>query len=335
METPMTRIVRFIVFVHALVLASLAVAAEDRWMRPGAATVGIVQEEWHDASRSRVLPVKLYVPAGAGPFPIIVFSHGLGGSREGGRAWGEFWASHGYLCIHLQHPGSDETLWKGAAPSERMQALRQGANGRELVARTRDVRFAIDEIRRRHAAREGPLAAADPERIGMSGHSFGAVTTQAVSGQRYRAGAGAGELAEPRVRAAIAFSPSAPGGERAAAHAFGGIAIPFFGITGTADGDVLGNGATPENRALPVRYMTPPDKYLLVLDGADHMFFNGQPELPRRRAAGSSAQLELAQAATTAFWDAYLRNDPAAQRWLADGGFAQRLGGAGEFLARR
>src|SRR5690349_20528234 len=70
-------------------------------------------ETWRDAKRRRDLPVKIIAPAGlTGPAPIIVHSHGLGGSVEGGRDWGEHWASHGYIVLHVQHPGSDEPVWK-------------------------------------------------------------------------------------------------------------------------------------------------------------------------------------------------------------------------------
>jgi predicted dienelactone hydrolase len=44
---------------------------------------------------------------GPGPFPVIVFSHGLGGSREGYKYLGRHWASYGYVAVHVEHLGSD------------------------------------------------------------------------------------------------------------------------------------------------------------------------------------------------------------------------------------
>ncbi len=45
--------------------------------------VGTVKFDWRDARRDRLVPVKIYFPKeGTGPLPIIIFSHGLGGSRE-------------------------------------------------------------------------------------------------------------------------------------------------------------------------------------------------------------------------------------------------------------
>src|SRR3974377_1015412 len=62
----------------------LFAAAGNYAPAPAKYEVNTVKFEWKDASRNREVPVKIYYPAsGAGPFPVIVFSHGLGGSRDG------------------------------------------------------------------------------------------------------------------------------------------------------------------------------------------------------------------------------------------------------------
>src|SRR5581483_4684895 len=81
--------------------------------------VEAVRYDWVDAKRHRDVPVKIYYPkTGDGPFPVIVFSHGLGGSREGYEYLGNYWASHGYVSVHLQHLGSDDSVWKGLPQEE-------------------------------------------------------------------------------------------------------------------------------------------------------------------------------------------------------------------------
>ena len=54
-----------------------------------AALAGAVSEtstNWHDAVRDRDIPVKIYAPVTmTNPVPLIVFSHGLGGTRDGYR----------------------------------------------------------------------------------------------------------------------------------------------------------------------------------------------------------------------------------------------------------
>ncbi len=69
--------------------------------------VTIVREEWRDSARDRTVPVKLYIPAGAGPFPVVIHSHGLGGSREGSTVILNAVSRAGFLVVALQHAGSD------------------------------------------------------------------------------------------------------------------------------------------------------------------------------------------------------------------------------------
>lgn len=103
-------------------------------------------ETWTDGARARAVPVRIRVPAGAGPWPVVLFSHGLGGSRAGADVWGRAWQASGLLVVHLQHPGSDiDVALRG------LSALRNAATAPQLLARVADVGFVIDEILRRHA----------------------------------------------------------------------------------------------------------------------------------------------------------------------------------------
>src|SRR5689334_10887401 len=74
-----------------------------------------------DEKRKRELPVLVYLPAAKSPAPVVLFSHGLGGSRAGPAYLGKHWASRGYVAVFLQHPGSDESVWKPLKPAERLE----------------------------------------------------------------------------------------------------------------------------------------------------------------------------------------------------------------------
>ena len=66
----------------------------------------VVDETWVDAARQREVPVKLRWPDASvhpGQRPLVLFSHGLGGTRQGGLVWGEAWATAGFVVLHLQH----------------------------------------------------------------------------------------------------------------------------------------------------------------------------------------------------------------------------------------
>lgn len=93
----------------------------------------------------------------------MLYSHGLGGSRDGGAAWGQAWADAGIAVLHLQHPGSDsDTLRNGLA------ALRAAASAEQLLARVRDVRFVLDEVERQAAAGVEPWRSLRLDALGLA-----------------------------------------------------------------------------------------------------------------------------------------------------------------------
>src|SRR5262245_19604320 len=86
----------------------------------GPYSVSVIDEDWHDAARNRDIPVRIYLPrssdtrgpdhakpAGSAKLPVIVFSHGLWGSRLTYGYFGHHMASHGYIVINPTHAGSD------------------------------------------------------------------------------------------------------------------------------------------------------------------------------------------------------------------------------------
>lgn len=288
-----------------------------------AAAATAVDETWTDTRRSRELPIKLRWPDASlhsGERPIVLFSHGLGGTREGGAVWGSAWAQAGFAVLHLQYPGSDPTALRGTAGAFTNKAgLRAAASPAQLLARLGDVAFALDEIGRRHAARQERWATVRPSAIGMSGHSFGAHTTLGMAGQRYP---GFDGVNEPRLAAFIAFSPSLPvAGD--AQRAFERLTRPLLSITGTRDQDVAGTGATPDRRMAVFAALPKGSKHHLVLQDADHMTFAGQtgraveivPREPVTRDL-QDAHHALVAAISTDWWRATLSGDAAARERL-------------------
>jgi predicted dienelactone hydrolase len=291
-----------------------------------------------DAARQRDIPIRIYLPDSRSEAPVVMFSHGLGGSRENNRYLGVHWAARGYVGVFLQHPGSDESVWKDTAAGARYRALRSAANGQNLQLRMQDVPAVLDQLEAWNKTSGHQLAGRlDLTRVGMSGHSFGAITTQAVSGQTFpflggasgrrpgRGGAAAAAVssAEPRIKASVIFSPSSPRfGD--AKTAFAAVKVPWLLMTGTEDTAPIGD-IDLESRLAVFPALPPGDKFELVLDGAQHSAF-GDRDLPGDREGSRNPNHHRAiTAISTAFWDTCLRNDPAARAWLNGSGPASVL----------
>ena len=301
----------------------------------------VLDIDWKDSARERSLPLKIRVPDGETRVPLVIFSHGLGGSREGGKAWGEHWSTNGYLVIHVQHPGSDESLWKGPGEGAPKQRLARGATPEQLLGRVDDVRFVVDELTRLQGKSDAPGWAKrlDLSRIAMTGHSFGARTTMALAGERYPGPIKS--VADARITAFIAFSPTVQGMKKTWPERYGTMSKPFLSVTGTLDGDVMGTGGHPKNRAAVFDAQNAGDKYRVVFADGDHSLFSGgsvREAVWLNRVTGEdhastpAAIVKLihdrTNVITLKYLDAYLKGDAMAKSWLAIDA-AKTLGNAG------
>jgi predicted dienelactone hydrolase len=290
------------------------------------AATDFLRLDWTDAKRTRNVPVKIYFPAdGAGPFPVIVFSHGLGGTRETYEYLGRQWAANGFVVLHLQHIGTDDSAWRGS--TQPMQSLRQAITIKSAIDRFLDARFAVDQLETLNRTDEKLKGKLDLKHIGFAGHSYGAHTTQAVAGQRM--GARSNSVADERIKAAIAMSPNLPAARGDLDAAFAGITIPIFYMTGTKDDSPVGDTKAAERRIPFDHTKASAAAYFLNFKGGDHMIFSGRPRVaPDPQDAEFQKQIRLA---STAFWDAYLKDDSEAKKWLRDGAFKAELGDLGTF----
>jgi len=296
--------------------AALALALARR---ARAAAAAVQDETWRDPARDRALPVRLRWPDSPGPWPLLLYSHGLGGSRDGGDAWGQAWCAAGFVVLHVQNPGSDTEVLRSGG----MGALRAAGNAQQLFARVADMRFVLDEATRRQRGGDPTWLQVRLDAIGMSGHSFGALTTLALAGQRYPV---PGDLSDPRLRAFLALSPSSTRSRLSLQEQFGRITRPFMAVTGSLDGDPFGAYDTGEPRAQVYKGLPPGQRALLWLDGADHMTLGGNRQQrisgrgPFQRAAVAKQREDTHHALlarlSTLWWRWRLLGDGAAQAQL-------------------
>lgn len=282
------------------------------------AAPAVVEGKWTNQASGRVVPFRARVPEGEGKRPTVLISHGLGGSLDAMEYLGEHWVRQGYLVVHLQHPGSDSSIWMGMVLN-REETVKAATSVEEFTARVKDVRLALERLRT-----EPALAARhDGGEVAVCGHSYGARTSMALSGERFPAAPNA-DLADPRIRAAIVLSPPPYSGR----ERFSAIGIPQFHWTGTRDTTPIEESQDPALRLAPFRESSNPSSYLVVLDGADHMAFSGRlPVSPERRENYRRWHALMAEA-TTRFLDATLKADRKAKAWLDGDGLRSLLGKA-------
>jgi dienelactone hydrolase len=289
-----------------------------------------IEAIWHDASRDRDVPVKIYYPAeiaaAKGKLPVIIFSHGLGGSRDGYGYLGKYWASHDYVSVHLSHHGTDTeaVMANGLADMKRTLQIIV-TNPMNAVDRCKDISFAIDQITAANDDDKSPLKnRLDLKHIGMAGHSFGGNTTMLIAGELTLSGR---SLADDRITCAIAMSPPVARPKNMWDKVYAGVKIPLFVMTGTLDDSPIGESKAADRR-VPYDHVANIPAYLITFTGGDHMVFSG-----RRIAADQPKDHhfhELILQGTTAYWDAYLRGDESAKKWLKDD-YSKAVGTDGVF----
>jgi len=268
-----------------------------------------------DVSRDREIPIKIYYPDKKDKYPVIFFSHGLGGDREGGKDWGEYWSSNGYVSIHIQHHGSDiEVLkQKSGGIKDRVEELFKHANTINLIDRIRDSKSCVNYLSTLNLQDNDLKGLLDTNRIGFSGHSFGALTTQCLAGQVFKLSNDKEiNLYEEKIKAFIAFSPTVT--KKIERYNFDKIFSPFLCLTGDKD-EVKPIGATPEERRIPFDNMPKNDKYLVIFKGANHMTFSGQHHFINFD-NNSEKFSDFIKKITLSFWDYYLKGKIEAHEYL-------------------
>jgi dienelactone hydrolase len=268
--------------------------------------------DWLDTTRSRPVPVRLYLPAAittSQPVPLVVFSHGLGGSRLGYSYLGRFWASQGYASLHLQHVGSDRSLW-GGNPLLLLGRLHAAAHEQEAINRVHDLRFALDTLL------ASPLAAQiDTTRIVAAGHSYGANTSLLAVGARVERNGAVMDFRDARIKAALLLSAPPFYGNGDPSRILAGVGVPTLHITAT--GDVIripGYRSGADDREALFEATADPRKVLAVFTGGSHSMFTD-----RTGSGGAVLNAQVKQATrslTLAFLQQELQgNGQALQAW--------------------
>ena len=182
---------------------------------------------------------------GGRPFPLAVFAHALGSYNTQSTFLTTQLASHGYIVVAPTFP-----LSSLGAPG--------GATVADVPAQVGDVTFLIDSfLAFASDAHDRFAGGVDAERIGLTGHSGGALTTLVATYDAH--------LREPRIKAAVAFAPPACFLQ---AGYFDTVRVPLLIVQG--DRDLLVDPAGDAGAAYARAH---PPKALLLVHGGTHLGF--------------------------------------------------------------
>ena len=234
-------------------------------------------------------------------FPVVIYSHGLGSSPENFSYLGRSWASRGVVSIFLHHYETDESLWRGKLRPmvELKEAYHKYWTARD---RARAMSSAIDFLYSVNNE-SGPLGASvDLSRIGVAGNDLGALAALMLAGQLPPDNGAL--LKDSRVSAVVAISPPVFCDLASAPTVYASITAPLMVVTGTKDDGVVGSTKARQRR-IPYDSVSRNDRYLVVLQGADHRVYGGLRVGGQRAAADHSYQ-ETVRVQTSDYFSAYL-----------------------------
>jgi predicted dienelactone hydrolase len=194
---------------------------------------------WNEAHRN--------APVRKGRYPLVVFSHGNGGSRNQNTFWCDYVASHGYIVVSPDHTGNARWTLIDGKPV----VFQGGERANSAKDRPVDVSFLLDQMIRWDRGADKRFAGRiDTDHAAITGMSFGSYTAHWASDQ------------DSRFKAMIAMSGAPP------SHT--NLTIPSLRMLGTEDRTigVPGNAAIRDNHA---KHTGP--SFLLELKNGGHYSF--------------------------------------------------------------
>ena len=287
------------------VRALAAQAAEANPVEFGALLQLVQDERQYGVERiSVVVPgvsnlVQLYLPQAqpgrrgvpAQGFPLVVISHGLGGTSDSYTYLAEYLATGGIAVATIEHVGSnDQQLY--ALLAGRSDAVIQDE---EFLRRPREVSLTLNTLSYLNSSDSPLKGQLNLDQIGVVGQSFGGYTALALAGATFdleglaancppstisfnpslllqcqgaRLGDPGTGLGDPRVKSIFIMNPI--GSVLFGETGYGRIEVPVMIVGGTADTIAP---AFPE-QIMPFGWLTTPERqnlqYLLLIDQGTH-----------------------------------------------------------------
>jgi predicted dienelactone hydrolase/CubicO group peptidase (beta-lactamase class C family) len=270
-----------------------------------------------DDRRGKDVQLRITYPRSGGPYPLIIFSHYSGGTKDDYAPLISYWASHGYVCIQPDHSDSP------AVGGKRGVEARSDWRNRPL-----DISFIIDslpEISQRIPELRGKI---DAKNIGVGGHYLGAYTANLIGGMKPPSAIDSSEqLKDSRVKAIVALSPQGTG-QGVTKDSWRAFNVPMLVMTGSKDLSTRTSNSA-QWRTEPYLYSPAGDKYLVYVEGLTSEYGGIVTQAGKGGVVSrDEAHLAYTRISTLAFWDAYLKNSQSAGKFLRSDDLETGSGGA-------
>ncbi|MEH2267092.1 MAG: alpha/beta hydrolase [Nostoc sp.] len=307
--------------------------------------------ELNDISRSRRLPVDVYLPtiqnsqlttqnSLSPPFPLIVISHGIASDRSTFVYLAEHLASYGFAVAVLEHPGSN---------AQRFQQYFAGLAGppdaAEFINRPLDIKYLLNELQRLEKSDPTLQGKLNFQQVGAIGQSFGGYTVLTLAGakinfEQLRQDCNPNnssfnlslflqcqatdlppknyEFKDDRIKAIIAINPidSSILGEGGVSQ----IKIPVMLVAGSQD--IFAPPVSEQIR--PFTWLSDSNKYLALIENATHFSAIAEPTSqndvlpvpPALLGPDRAAVYSYLNALSVAFLETHLLNRPEYRSYL-------------------
>jgi predicted dienelactone hydrolase len=204
----------------------------------------------------------------AGKFPLIVFSHGNGGTRHQNTFWCDYLASHGYVIVSADHTANARvTIIKGKPILYQIDQRQNSA-----IDRPKDMSFLLDQMTLWNGGGDSRFSGKlDLSKVTAAGMSFGSMTAIIVADQ------------DSRFKAVLAMS-GAPAEHK-------NLTVPTLLMLGTEDMTIKAEG-NARVRAIHAAHTGP--SYLLEMKNGGHYSFTDMFKLNKNFGDGIGSGKRLA-----------------------------------------
>lgn len=243
----------------------------------------------------------------AGPYPLLVFSHGFGGSGLSSVFLTEKLAAQGWIVAAPDHGDKYSAVRIRTGRNERLDRMGFLLQAEKISRSDADHRdgylYRIDELK---LALDGMLISKkfekliDSHRIAVGGHSLGGFTALGLCGTIE-------DRRDDRVKAVLLFSTGA-GGYLFRESELARVKIPSLYIFGEREREQKRGKKTMEELSKKIYMNVSAPKHLLVLKGGNHFSFNNRfSDKPGSHfLGGTEEQFEVIGRYSIAFLEKYV-----------------------------